>query len=692
MSETQNNRLTAYSDIILAAGIIVVLMVMIFPMPTVVMDLLLALNLALALLILMVSMYIQHPLQFSVFPGLLLIITLFRLSLNVASTRLILGQAFAGRIILAFGDFVVKGNYVVGMVIFLILVIINFVVITKGAGRVAEVAARFTLDSMPGKQMAIDADLNAGLIDENEARKRRAQITSEADFYGSMDGASKFVRGDAIAGLIITVLNIVGGLIIGMAQHGMPAGEALTTYTRLTVGDGLVSQIPALIISTAAGLVVTRTAASTDLGKDVFSQIFSSRRAIFLATGVLFALGITPGLPILPFFVLGTIIGAVGYLVKEIPDEETEETAPAIAAERSPEEEVQDYLRVDTLGLEIGYALIPLVDADQGGDLLGRITQLRKQCAAEIGIIIPPVRIRDNIQLKPNEYVVIIRGTTVAKGELMMGQLLALNPGSAEEKLDGYDVLEPAFGLPATWIMPKNRSKAEMLGYTVVEAVAVLTTHILEVLKTNAHLILSRQDVQNLLENLKKDQPVIVDELVPGIMSLGTVDKVLQNLLRERVSIRNFATILEALADWGTVTKDPEILTEYVRQSLSETIVQPYVDEEGILRAITLSPSVEQYFGNAIQEMRKIGIQSSMDQAALPPDMLKHLYTELAGEVDKLVQNGFQPIIVTSPMIRHFFRRMVESVFPNLIVISYGEVPSRFQIEAAGSVRFENDR
>ncbi len=377
-------------------------------------------------------------------------------------------------------------------------------------------------------------------------------------------------------------------------------------------------------------------------------------------------------------------------MLKETPEEETE--AVQAPAERPPEEEVQDYLRVDTLGLEIGYALIPLIDTEQGGDLLGRITQIRKQCAAEIGIIIPPVRIRDNIQLKPNEYVVQIRGNTVAKGALITGHLLALNPGTAEEKIEGQNVIEPAFGLPATWILPKHRNKAEMLGYTVVETVAVLTTHILEVLKGNAHLILSRQDVQNLLENLKKDQAVLVEELVPGILSLGTVEKVLQNLLRERISIRNLATILETLADWGTMTKDTEVLTEYVRQALSETIVQPYVDDEGVIRAITLSPAVEQYFSNAIQEMRKSGFHGVSDQAVLPPDMLKHLYTELAVEVDKLVQTGFQPIIVTSPLIRHFFRRMVESVFPNLIVISYGEVPSRFQIEAAGSVRFENDR
>ena len=433
MPDLRTNRLLSNSDILLAVGVITILVVMIFPLPPVVMDLLISMNLALALLIMLVSMYIRQPLQFSVFPSLLLIVTLFRLSLNVASTRLILGQAYAGKIILAFGDFVVKGNYVVGLVIFLILVIINFVVITKGAGRIAEVAARFTLDSMPGKQMSIDADLNAGLIDENEARKRRENITREADFYGSMDGASKFVRGDAIAGLIITLLNILGGFIIGVAQHQMALGEAVRTYTRLTVGDGLVSQIPALIISTAAGLVVTRTATDSNMGRDLTSQIFSSPRAIFLASGVLLALGITPGLPTIPFFVLAAVTGTVGYLARGLGEEE-EETETAVAEETLPEQ-VEDYLRVDPLELEIGYGLIPMVDEEKGGDLLNRIQQLRKQIATEVGIVVPSIRIRDNIQLKPNEYLTIIKGVEAARGELMLGRYLALNPGTAEGEI-----------------------------------------------------------------------------------------------------------------------------------------------------------------------------------------------------------------------------------------------------------------
>ncbi len=687
MASTNTNRLLGNSDILLALGVVMILIVMIFPLPTAMMDLLLALNFAIAMLILMVSMYIQQPLQFSVFPGLLLIVTLFRLSLNVASTRLILGQAYAGKIITAFGDFVVKGNYIVGLVIFLILVIINFVVITKGAGRVAEVAARFTLDSMPGKQMSIDADLNAGLIDENEARRRRLQITQEADFYGSMDGASKFVRGDAIAGLIITMLNIIGGLIIGVAQHGMPVGEAVRTYTRLTVGDGLVSQIPALIISTTAGLVVTRTATDSHLGQDLTGQIFSTPRAIYLASGVLLALGITPGLPLLPFLILGTITGAIGYAVKNTQKEPEEvEEAPV----EKPVEEIEDYLRVDPLELEIGYGLIPLVDTEQGGDLLVRITQLRKQCASEIGIVIPPIRIRDNIQLKPNEYVIMIKGVDTARGELMLGRYLALNPGMAEEQLEGSRVIEPAFGLPATWIAESEREKAERLGYTVVEAVAVLTTHLLEVLKSNAYQILGRQEVQNLLDNLKKQQPALVEDLVPNLLPLGAVEKVLQNLLKEKVSIRNLTTILETLADYASVTKDADILTEYTRQSLSETIVQPYLTDTGTIRAITLDPAVEQIFTKAIQELHKAGGVQGLEKPVLPPEIVQQLYTGLASEIEKLVKEGSQPIVVTPPGVRLYFRKLMESVFPNLTVLSFGELPSRVQIESIGSVRFSD--
>lgn len=692
MADTILQRFGNNSDILLAVGVILILIVMIFPMPTMFMDMLLALNIAIALLILMVSMYLLKPLQFSVFPGLLLIITLFRLSLNVASTRLILGQAYAGRIITAFGEFVVGGNYIVGFVIFLILVIINFVVITKGAGRVAEVAARFTLDSMPGKQMAIDADLNAGLIDEATARKRREDVTREADFYGSMDGASKFVRGDAVAGLIITILNIVGGLIVGVAQHGMPVGEALQTYTRLTVGDGLVSQIPALIISTASGLVVTRTASESNFGKDLSSQMLHNPRAIFVATGVLFVLGITPGLPFLPFFVLGTITGAVGFFSRGNKSEEAlaETEAETAAVEEAPAENLEDYLRVDPLELEIGYGLIPIVDTEQGGDLLQRITQLRKQCAVEIGVLIPPIRIRDNIQLQPNEYIIKIKGFDVARGELMVGRYMALNPGTAEGELEGMQVVEPAFGLPAVWITESERDKAEIKGYTVVESVAVLTTHLLEVLKSNAHQILGRQDVQNLLDNMKNDQPALVEGLVPTLLPLGTIEKVLQNLLKERVSIRNLITILESLSEYSAMVKDPDVLTEYVRMSLGETVVQPYVNESNAIRAITLSPNIEQLITESVQQMQQNGEQHGMNQLTLQPALMQKIYDALSKEIEKMIVAGFQPVIVSSPGIRFYFKKLVESAFPNLVVLSYSEIPAKINIESLGSLRITN--
>ena len=688
-----NSKLLNHSDVFLALGVIIILMVMIFPLPSPVMDLLIALNLAIGLLILMVSMYISHPLEFSVFPGLLLIVTLFRLSLNVASTRLILGQAYAGKIILAFGDFVVKGNYVVGMIIFLILVIINFVVITKGAGRVAEVAARFTLDSMPGKQMAIDADLNAGLIDESEARKRRKEITQEADFYGSMDGASKFVRGDAIAGLIITLLNILGGLVIGVVQNHMAVGEAVKTYTRLTVGDGLVSQIPALIISTAAGLVVTRTATESNFGRDISNQIFHSPRAVFIVSGVLVAFGLIPGLPLVPFLVLGTVTGAIGFISKG-EEEAVEEEVPEEVKQLPEEgEEVENFLRVDPLELEIGYGLIPLVDTEQGGDLLVRITQLRRQCASEIGIIVPPIRIRDNIQLKANEYMVLIRGSEAARGELMLGRFLALNPGTVEDSdnVEGVRVTEPAFGLPAVWISDMEREKAELIGYTVVEPVAVLTTHLLEVIKSNAHKLIGRQEVNNLLENLKKEQPVLVEELVPNLLSLGVVERVLQNLLKERVSIRNLFAILEILSDYAVMTKDSDLLTEYVRQSMGEIITKPYLNDAGVLQAITLDTGIEQLFISAVQEIAKSGASGRIDQAVIPPELLQKFYMELQSQIEKVLGVGIQPIMITSPGIRLYLRRLTETSFPNLIVISFAEIPPAVEIESIGSVRITDE-
>ncbi len=683
--------LTHNADVALALGVIVILIVMLIPMPTAVMDFLLATNVALALLILLVSMYITKPLQFSVFPGMLLIITIFRLSLNVATTRLILGDAYAGKMISAFGNFVVKGNYVVGFIIFLILVIINFIVITKGAGRVAEVGARFTLDSMPGKQMSIDADLNAGVIDEIEARRRRDEISREADFYGAMDGASKFVRGDAIAGLIITVLNIFGGFIVGVAQLHMDFNQALTTYTRLTIGDGLVSQIPALIISTSAGMIVTRAASDSNLGQDLVKQLFFNSRVAYIAASVLALLAITPGLPFVPFVMLATGMGAVGYIIKDQPLE-TDVIEEEIEGESSAEDTIQSYLRVEPLELEIGYNLIPLVDIEQQGDLLSRINQIRKQCAMDLGIIIPPIRIRDDMRLQPNEYVMLIKGNEITRNTLMLGHYLALNPGLETEELQGKKVKEPAFGLPAVWVKGEEKEKAELMGYTLVAPAAVLATHLSELLKIHAAQIITRQDIHDLLENLKKDQSALVDELVPEVLSTGSVEKVLKNLLSERVSIRDLGTIMETLAEHIHESKDLDLLTEHVRQALSQSIIAQYQDQEGRVNTLTLDPDLEQMLNNALAEAKKSGIAGTQALGFyLSTEVLQKLLSALSDAVNQLEAEGRQPLIITSPSLRPYLRKLIEPIFKALSILSYAEIPAHIEIQTIGIVRINDE-
>ncbi|NOY60344.1 MAG: flagellar biosynthesis protein FlhA [Calditrichaeota bacterium] len=683
--------LTRNADVALALGVIGILIVMLVPMPTAVMDFLLAVNVALALLVLLVSMYITNPLQFSVFPGMLLIITLFRLSLNVATTRLILGDAYAGKMISAFGNFVVKGNYVVGFIIFLILVIINFIVITKGAGRVAEVGARFTLDSMPGKQMSIDADLNAGVIDEVEARQRRDQISQEADFYGAMDGASKFVRGDAIAGLIITMLNIVGGFIVGVAQMHMGLNQALTTYTRLTIGDGLVSQIPALIISTSAGIIVTRAASNSNLGQDLVKQLFFNSRVAYIVASVLALLAISPGLPFVPFVVLATGMGAVGYVIKEQPAE-ADEIEDEIGEEPEREDDIQSYLRVEPLELEIGYNLIPLVDIEQQGDLLSRINQIRKQCAMDLGVIIPPIRIRDDMRLQPNEYIMLIKGNEVARNSLMLGHYLALNPGIEKEELQGMKVKEPAFGLPAVWVKGDEKEKAELMGYTLVAPAAVLATHLSELLRIHAAQIITRQDVHDLLENLKKDQAALVGELIPDVLSTGSVEKVLKNLLSERVSIRDLGTIMETLAEHIHESKDLDLLTEHVRQALSQSIIMQYQDREGRVNALTLDPDLEQMLNNALAEAKKSGIAGTQALGFyLSTDVLQKLLSALSDVINQMEAEGRQPLIITSPSLRPYLRKLVEPIFKTLSILSYAEIPAHIEIQTTGIVRLDNE-
>ena len=673
------------SDITLAAGVIMILALMIVPLPPVMLDLLLAVNITMAILILMVSMYITEPLELSVFPGLLLMLTIFRLSLNVASTRLILGEGYAGEVISAFGSFVVKGNYTVGFVIFLILIIIQFVVIVKGAGRIAEVAARFTLDAMPGKQMAIDADLNAGLITEREARERRAQIAREAEFYGAMDGASKFVKGDAIAGLLINLVNILGGFIIGVAQRGLSFTDALRTYTLLTVGEGLVTQIPALIVATAAGLIVTRSTSGRPLDVELKTQLLGRPKALLIASGALMLFAIVPGLPMIPFLMLSGLTGSVGYVTFRDQKNAVARPAPVEADAAPRQENIQDYLQVDALELEIGYSLISLVDESQGGDLFTRITNIRKQVALDLGIIIPPIRVRDNLQLEPNQYVIKIRGNVVSSDRLKMGHYLAINSGRATAELKGTSVHDPTFGFPAVWITGAERERAEIAGYTVVEPSTVISTHIQEVLRKNADKILGRQDTKKLIDNLKKDYPAVVDELTPEVLPTGTIQKVLQNLLREGVPVRDLVTILESLADYSRVTKNVDVLTEYVRHSLSETIARIYQDENRLIHAIAMDPRLEQQLSAALQNQRE-----NSPSLGLSPETVRGIHETLTENIRTAAAAGYRAVIVCTATVRPYFYRLIHTAFPDVAVLSYTELPAEAEIEFVGKLEPSN--
>jgi flagellar biosynthesis protein FlhA len=670
----------ANTDVALAIAVIGILALMIIPLPPILLDVLLAANITLAILVLMVSMYLTNPLELSVFPGLLLILTIFRLSLNVASTRLILGEAYAGDVINAFGSFVVKGNYVVGFIIFLILVIIQFMVIVKGAGRIAEVAARFTLDAMPGKQMAIDADMNAGLITEQEARQRRASIAREAEFYGAMDGASKFVRGDAVAGLLINIVNIIGGFVIGVAQKGMSFMDALRTYTLLTVGDGLVTQIPALVIATAAGMIVTRSASGNQFDQEIRTQVFGRPKALLIASGALVLFAVVPGLPTVPFLLLGSLAGGLGYV--QMRDQKSAASLEVATPAAAPKDEkIEDYLQVDPLELEIGYGLITMVDEAQGGDLFTRITNLRKQLAMDLGIVIPPVRVRDNLQLEPNEYVAKIRGNVVASDKLIMGRFLAMSAGAASGSIDGVHVKEPAFGLPAVWIPDQERQHAEILGYTVVEPSAVLSTHLQEILRRNADKILGRQDTRKLIENLKKDYPVIVEELTPELLPTGTVQKVLQNLLKEGIPVRDLSTILESLLDYARVTKNVDVLTEYVRHSLSETIARLHRDARGVIHAIAMGPHLELIITSSLQSQRE-----SSPSLGLSPNTVQEIHDSLQNNVEVAAASGISPVIICAATVRPYFYRLIHTSFPTVAVLSFTELPPETEIEFIGKI------
>ncbi len=672
------------SEIFIAMGVLTIIVVMIIPLPTMILDVLIAVDIAISILVIIVSMYVKEPLVFSAFPSVILLTTLFRLSLNGASTRLILLHADAGEIIRAFGDFVIGGNYAVGLVIFLIMVLVNFFVVSHGAVRIGEVHARFTLDAMPGKQMAIDADLNNGIISESEAQQRREKISKEADFFGAMDGASRFVSRDASAGLIITVINILGGFIIGVFQLNMSWEQALKTYTMLTVGDGLVAAIPALIVSTATGLIVTRAAAETNLGAQLGTQMLKNPKALMMSSVMMLVFGLIPGLPTVPFLLLASVTGFLAYqgfknATEQVKEEEQQKVAEDLEATRTTER-VESLLQVDPMELEIGYALIPLIDKAQGGDLLERVTLIRRQTALEQGIIVPPIRIRDNMQLAANSYMIHIRGANVAQGEILPDHYLAMDPGTVTEPITGIETVEPAFGLPAMWVPAIKKDAAEMAGYTVVDPSSVLATHLTEVIKTHADELLSRQDVQRLVDNIKETNKAVVDELIPNILSLGEVQKVLQNLLKEKVSIRDLASVMEALSDAGRVTKDIDLLTEYARIGLRRFLTNQYKSAEGQIMAITLDPNVEQKISQSVQQTDRGAY------LALEPGIGHKLIEKISQALEKAFTITQQPVLLVPPNIRFVLQRFLAASLPNVAVLSYNEIVTGIEIKSIGMV------
>jgi len=680
-------------DALIAFSIFLVVIMIVVPIPPALLDLLLTLNIGMALTIFLITMYTNEPLQFSTFPSLLLITTVFRLALNISATRLVLSDAYAGEVIKTFGNFVVAGanisGLVIGLVIFSIIIIVQFVVITSGAQRVAEVAARFTLDAMPGKQMAIDADLNAGLISDDEARKRRRDIEREADFYGAMDGASKFVRGDAIAAIVIVIVNIVAGFFIGIIAKGMTLSIAATTYTILTIGEGLVTQIPALLLSIGTGIIVTRAASEANLGQDFAEQLFSQPRAIGLGGVILFIMGFVfpTWLVKIPFFILAIICWLMAYALNlSIKRESAEVVAKKEKDEqikREPEN-VMPLIQVDTMELEIGFSLIPLVDPAQGGDLLDRVTMLRRQVALDLGLVVPPIRIRDNMQLNPNEYIIKIKGSEVGRGKVEVGYYLAMKPGSNAEDIDGITAKDPAFNLPAKWIKDEEKKKAELKGYTIVDVPSVISTHLSEVIKANADELLTRTDVQKLVDTLRQTNSATVDELIPTSMTLGEVQKVLQNLLREKVSIRDLVTIFETLADYAKTTKDTDVLTEFVRQSMARYFTNKY-SKNSIIYAITIDSELEQKILDSIKHTEKISY------AGIDPKIIQQIYNSIITEFKKNVGKEYEVVVLCSPLIRNYFKRIIEKILPNLGVLSYNEILPKIEVRSAGMVKIQNE-
>lgn len=685
-------KLTKNTDLLIAFGLLAVLAVMIIPLPPILLDIALTFSLAISVLILLVSIYTKKALDFTAFPSLLLLTTLFRLSLNVATTRLILshgheGPQAAGEVIHSFGNFVVGNNYVIGFIVFLILIVINFIVITKGSGRVAEVAARFTLDAMPGKQMSIDADLNAGLINEQEARRRRREIEQEADFYGAMDGASKFVRGDAIAGIIIMLINVIGGLLIGIIQKNLDIATAAKYYTMLTIGDGLLAQIPALIISTAAGTIVTRSSSNEEnMGKEVSSQLLANPRAVMISSGVLFLLGLVPGLPTIPFFMIALIMATTGWVIMKYKEEAVqEEKKKAEAVSTAPKKEnVESLLPLDMVELEVGYGLINVVESNKSGDLLERIVSIRKQFALDLGIVIPSVHIRDNLQLGPGDYRLMIKGSKVGGGTLKPDYMMAMDPGNVSERIEGIPTKEPAFGLDALWITPSRKEEAEMSGYTVVDLPTVMATHLTEIIRTHAHELLGRQEANQLIENFKKTHPKVVEELIPDLLSLGSVVRVLQNLLKEQVSVRDLLTIFETLADEAPKQKDIEILTESVRKALNRSITRKYSTDDGQIPVMTLDPHIEELIANSLLQTEQ-GVQLVMD-----PQSAHQLINQIAVAVESNPEIAGQPILLTTPTSRRHIFKLTNRFIPQLIVLSHNELSSDANIKSVATVEMSH--
>ncbi|MDG0871138.1 flagellar biosynthesis protein FlhA [Paenibacillus thiaminolyticus] len=665
-------------DLFVLVGIIGIVLMMVLPIPLWLLDILLVINISLALMILLIAMNSKEALEFSIFPAMLLITTLFRLALNISTTKQILANGEAGDVVATFGQWITQGNIAVGMVVFLILVIVQFIVITKGSERVAEVAARFTLDAMPGKQMAIDADLNAGLINEQQARERREKIEKEADFYGAMDGASKFVKGDAIASIIILLINLIGGFVIGIAMHGMAFDEAASTYSILSIGDGLVSQIPALLISTAAGLIVTRAASKGNLAEDMSTQMLAYPKLLYIVAATIAMLGLLTPIGLKPTVPFAAVLAIAGYRMQKTMDErqvqeEQLEEEQQIEEVRSPES-VINLLQVDPIEFEFGYGLIPLADAQQGGDLLDRIIMIRRQCALELGLVVPVIRIRDNIQLKPNEYVIKIKGNAVAQGELLLNHYLAMNPGYEDDSVSGIETTEPAFGLPALWVDETMKERAELAGYTVV------ATHLTEIIKRHAHELVGRQETKALVETVKEQYPALADDLIPNVLSIGEVQKVLAKLLREKISIRDLVTIFETLADYGTYTKDPDVLTEYVRQALARQITQQYVTPGETLRVITVGPTLEKKIAESVTQ-NEHGSYLVMD-----PGTTQQVYQRISDQVQRLLQSGHSPVLLASPSIRMYLRQLLERAMQDIPVLSYNELEPSVEIQSVGVV------